>query len=63
MITGKATAQSLNEAPVAESCANDAVARYDYGIENPMLTSLVIAVASAVDHLPGIGFGHRGWGV
>jgi hypothetical protein len=61
MIPGTASAQCSNEAPVAESSADDAVFMYDYEISNKTLAGGLIAATRAVGHVPGIGVGDVGW--
>ena len=63
MIPGTALAQSSNEAPVAESSANDAVCLYDDEISNETTAGGVSPADWAVVHNPGLGVGGGGWHV
>jgi hypothetical protein len=60
MIPGTAPAQSSDEVPVVESCADDAVCMYDYEISNETLTRGLVAIIRSVDHISGIGAGRFG---
>ena len=63
MIPGTASAQSSNQAPVADSSADDAACMYDYESSNERLISGLIAVTRILGHVPGIGVGGVGWRV
>ena len=60
MIPGTASAQCSNEAPVAESCADDVGCLYDYEISNERLISGLITVTRILGHVLGIDVGGVG---